>query len=234
MPTNPKKKYERFTTPVGTAVFPRLSEPDFKFKKDHGEYSVKLRLTKEEAEAILAKAEKVAEESYQEQVELHKGKTDSKGKAIVIQKAEPAYALDKDDNDQPTGYYLIAFKMNGGYTDKKTDEKKKLNVPMFDAKGKPIKVDVWGGSQIKVAYQITPYFAAADKKAGASFRLEAVQVIDLVTRGSGNASRFGFAQEEGYEHAEEKPEAAPEPFKDETAAPEGKPDDTTKKQRGNF
>jgi hypothetical protein len=231
MSTNPKKKYERFTTPVGTAVFPRLSEPDFKFKKDHGEYSVKLRLTKEEAEAILAKAEKVAEESYQEQVEAHKGKTDPKGKPIVIVKAEPSYALDKDDNDQPTGYYLIPFKMNGGYTDKKTGEKKKLTVPLFDAKGKPIKVEVWGGSQVKVAYQLTPYFAAADKKAGVSFRMEAVQVIDLVTRGSGNASRFGFAPEEGYEHQEVKEETPSEPFKDETPKTEV-PSDA--KARGNF
>ncbi len=214
-----KKNHPRYTTPVGVAVFPRLSEPDFKFKKDHGEYSVKLRLTEAEAKDILAKAEAVAEESYREQIEAHKGKLDKKGKPIVVLKAEPSYAIEMDDNKenpQPTGYYLIAFKMNGGYKDKKTGEKKKLTVPLFDAKGKACKVDVWGGSSIKVAYQITPYFAAADVKAGASFRLGAVQVIELVTRGSGNASRFGFSQEEGSFNAEDEKEATAGGFKDET------------------
>lgn len=199
--TNKKPRPPRHITPAGIAVFPRLTEPDFKFKKEHGEYSVKLRLPRDVAMKIIAAAEEVVEQSYRDQVAAHDGKKDKKGKPVEIKKADLSYQVELDDQQKETGNILIAFKANAGYTDAKTQEKKKLPIGLYDSKGKPTKVDIWGGSKIKVEYQIVPYFAPADLKAGASFRLLNVQVLDLVTKGMGGA---GFKEEEGSFVAEEK------------------------------
>ena len=63
----------------------------------------------------------------------------------------------------------------------------------FDPKDKII----WGGTEAKVAYQIIPYFVGSIG-AGVSLRLKAVQILSLVT-GEGNASSFGFKEEQGFE-----------------------------------
>jgi hypothetical protein len=208
----PKKvRLPKHLTPIGVAVFPRLKDPDFKFKKEHGEYSVKLRLPEAEARKIIALADAVAEESYRSEMAKADGKLDKKGKPIEVQKAEPSFEVELDDNKQPKGTILISFKMHGGWTDKKTGEKVKKSCPIFDSVGQDItgKVDVWGGSQLRVSYEISPYFAEADRKAGASFRMLAVQVVKLVTKGSGDASMFGFGKEDGFSAAEMPAEETP-------------------------
>jgi uncharacterized OsmC-like protein len=204
MSTETKKvRLPKHLTPIGVAVFPRLKDPDFKFKKDHGEYSVKLRLPEAEARRIIALAEAVAEQSYRDKCAELAGQLDKKGKPIEVNKAEPSYEVELDDNKQPKGTIIISFKMSGGFTDKKTGEKVKKRCPIFDSVGQEItgKVDVWGGSQLRISYEIMPYWTEADKKAGASFRLLAVQVIKLVTKGSGDASMYGFGKEDGFSAA---------------------------------
>lgn len=39
-----KRMFERITTPFGEAIYPKLTEPDTKFKAE-GEYSTKLRIS---------------------------------------------------------------------------------------------------------------------------------------------------------------------------------------------
>ncbi len=212
MSTDTKKvRLPRYNTPIGAAVFPRLKDPDTKFKKEHGEYSVKLRLPEADARKIIAQAEAVAEAAYREEMAKADGKLDKKGKPLEVKKSEPSFEVEMDDTQKPTGFIRIPFKMSGGWTDKKTGEKIKKACPIFDSVGQDItrKVDVWGGSQIRVSYEISPYFAEADRKAGASFRLLAVQVIKLVTKGSGDASMFGFGKEDGFTAAESSEETAP-------------------------
>ncbi len=217
--TNTKKvRLPKHLTGIGTAVYPRLKDPDFKFKKDHGEFSVKLRQPEAEAHKTIALAEEVAEQSYREKLAENQGKLDKKGKAIEIKKADLSYEVELDDNKKPTGNILINFKMSGGYTDKKTGEKIKKRCPIFDAVGQDItgKVDIWGGSQLRLSYEISPYYAEADRKAGASFRLLAVQVIKLVTKGTGDASMFGFGKEDGFSAAASQEQGATEETTTET------------------
>ncbi len=217
--TNTKKvRLPKHLTPIGVAVFPRLKEPDFKFKKEHGEYSVKLRLPEVEARAIIAKAEEVAEQSYREKSAELSGKLDKKGKPIEVQKAEPSFEVELDDQQKPKGTIIISFKMSGGWTDKKTGEKVTKTCPIFDSVGQDItkKVDVWGGSQLRLSYEIMPYWTEADRKAGASFRLLAVQVIKLVTKGTGDASMFGFGKEDGFSAAASQEQGATEETTTET------------------
>ena len=215
-----KPRLPKHLTPVGIAVYPRLKDPDFKFKKDHGEYSVKLRLPSVDALKIIALADAVAEQEYRTKLAEVDGKLDKKGKPIEINKADPSFEVELDDNQKPTGNIIIGFKMAGGYTDKKTAEKVKKTVPIFDSVGQDItkKVDIWGGSLLRVSYELAPYFAEADKKAGVSFRLQAVQVVKLVTKGSGDASAYGFgAVDGGFSAPDEAEETAATP----TEAPNG-------------
>jgi hypothetical protein len=209
----PKKvRLPKHLTDIGVAVFPRLKDPDFKFKKEHGEFTVKLRLADDKAAVIIAKAEEVAEQSYRDKAAEMAGKTDKKGNPIEVNKADVSYEVEFEDKPAADGSKvrkgttLITFKMSGGYTDKKTGEKIKKTCPIFDSEGLDItkKVDVWGGSQLRISYEIMPYWTEADKKAGASFRLLAVQVIKLVTKGSGDASMFGFGKEDGFKAAEQE------------------------------
>lgn len=228
----PKKvRLPKHLTDIGVAVFPRLKDPDFKFKKEHGEFTVKLRLPDAKAMAIVALADVVAEQSFRDKTAEMVGKTDKKGDPIVVKKADVSYEVEFEDKPAADGTKvrkgttLITFKMSGGYTDKKTGEKIKKTCPIFDAEGLDItkKVDVWGGSQLRISYEIMPYWTEADKKAGASFRLLAVQVIKLVTKGSGDASMFGFGKEDGYNAAEQAEQEATETKTTETPNAQAKP-----------
>jgi hypothetical protein len=72
---------------------------------------------------------------------------------------------------------------------------------VFDAKGTPMKdVQVWGGSEVKVAYVLRPFYTVM-VGAGVQAKLSAVQVIKLVTGGARDAGAYGFNEEDGYEAA---------------------------------
>src|SRR4051812_1627303 len=116
-----KPKKPRFVTPTGTAVFPRLNQPDTKFKAE-GRYSVKVRFTKEQAAPIIAKLEEAAKAEYDTRVAEYAGKVDKKGKPIEVNGPDTSFEIELDDNKQPTGNVLVNFGMNAQYTDKKTNE----------------------------------------------------------------------------------------------------------------
>lgn len=206
-----KPKRPKFVTATGTAVFPRVNTPDTKFNAN-GKYSLKLRQTQAQAAPIIAQLEAAAKAEYDAQVEAHKGKFDKKGKPIEINGPDTSYEIELDDNKQPTGNVLISFSMNAQYTDKKTNEVVKLKPSLVDAKGNPTNVEVWGGSKVKVCYELNQYFVAGTTTAGASCRLKAIQIIELVTKGQGmNGAAYGFKEEEGFtsEGADFTPETEP-------------------------
>ena len=49
-------------TPIGVAMYPKLTEPDYKFNTA-GVYSVKLQLTEEEAEPIITEIKEIKTEN---------------------------------------------------------------------------------------------------------------------------------------------------------------------------
>ncbi len=193
-----KPKKPRFITATGTAVFPRLNQPDTKFKAE-GRYSVKVRFTKEQAAPIIAKLEEAAKAEYDVRVVEMAGKMTNKGKPIEVKGPDTSFEVELDDNKQPTGNILVNFGMNAQYVDQKTKEVIKLKPSLVDAKGVPTNVEVWGGSKIKVCYEIKPYWVAGTYTAGASCGLRAVQIIELVTKGQGmNGAAYGFKEEDGF------------------------------------
>jgi hypothetical protein len=198
-----KKQYTKLTTPKGVASFPKLTKPETKV----GEKVVKPRFTcgvildesdpaTQKLVATLQGLLDAAVADYKAANPVAKGK-----KAPNLMPILPVRpAKDKEGNEIEGKIKIVA----------KTAATKKDGgprvVPLFDAKGKPVKFrpNVSGGSTVKMNFTASPY----DKpertgiEIGIALYLEAVQIIDLVEFGGGNAESFGFSAEDGYEAEE--------------------------------
>lgn len=211
-----KVKYYNGITPRGIAKFPRLNKPDTKFNAA-GVYSVKLVLSEEDAAPLKEAIDTEAQKAYEAAVEELK----KKGKATLAAKlklAEPSYTDVLDEDGEPTGQVEFNFKTNATFTTKEGEVVSK-HVTFFDAKGEKLggkkRPDVWGGTELKIAFTLMPYSNAATKTAGVSQRLNAVQILKLVSSGGGTAESYGFGKEDGYEASEAEEDS---PFADSEGA----------------
>lgn len=189
-----RKKLLRITTPKGVARYPWLSNPDVQFNTD-GVYKVNLLIPVEECADLCAKLDELAEESYKDAVS--KAKTPAIAKQI--KKAAPYSLFCDPQTGEETDKVEFKFKMNAKIKTA-TGEYKTMKPFAFDAKGNQVVVipNVYGGSVLKVNFSPSPYYAANNKSAGISLRMNAFQIIDLVTGGGGSAEGYGFGEEEGY------------------------------------
>jgi len=188
-----KVKNLRYTTPAGIAQYPYLTKPDTKFNPD-GEYKISVEIPGAAAQDIVT----FLDEQFAASVA--KAKKENPGKKI--KEGDVPYSVDDD-----SGKVTVRFKLKAKVTPKMGDPFEQRPA-LFDAKGKPIGADtkIGGGSKVKVAYELVPYYTAI-AGAGVSLRLKAVQVIDLVEFSGGASSEaYGFGEEEGYE-AEDTPAA---------------------------
>lgn len=192
-------------TPEGTALYPRLNEPDARFGEPR--YEVTVKFTGEEAEAIKAQLEALAVEALEQQQEV-----DAKFKKLKALASPLKEVLDEDGN-VIEGEYTLQCKAKAFIT---TNQGNTIpNKPaVVDAKKNPIDVAIWGGSKIKVAVQLIPFSTFGG---GLSARLKGVQVLELVTS-TGVAGMFGV--EDGYE-ADDSAKATTKP----TAKEEDEEDD---------
>ena len=165
---------------VGEAVYPHLTKPDVRFN-EYGEYKVTLKIGKQDASAMVKLFDQACEDS------LASAEKEAKGKKI---KAAPRPYKIEGDN------VFFKFKMRASGKNKKTNEMFTQRPSLFDAKKNPIPASqsIWGGSLMKVAYQLIPYHTPM-LGAGVSARLKAVQVLKLVEGQSQNI----FKEEDGFE-----------------------------------
>jgi len=190
-----KKRYLRFTTPVGTALWPHLNTPDTKFDKD-GSYSVNLILDKEETETIKTQLSKVLEEFI------------ATGESVSKKKAALPIKEDKDKEGNPTGNYQIKFKLRA--VGQSRGERWEQRPSLFDSQGIPLTEDIGNGSKIKVGAEVVPY-STAMAGTGVSLRLKAVQVIELQSANGGdNFDSWSFNKEEGFTTSGEQKEVTQE------------------------
>lgn len=190
-----KRTFQRWTTPAGIAVWPRLSTPDTKFKAE-GEYSLKLKFTGDIATSVRTQIKAFAKAGYEEMCR-REGKPklrvaglplgeDEDGNLIVTTKLK-AKVQSKDGT---------SFEQRPALFDAKG------NV-LIDGKGKTKLADlpsIGGGSVCKACVEVVPWFTPA-LGAGISLRLRGVQVITLVEYAaeSASAKSMGFTEEEqGY------------------------------------
>jgi hypothetical protein len=129
-----------------------------------------------------------------------------------------------DDEGNETGEVAFTFKRKASGVNKKTGKPWVAKVPLYDAAGKPVdrtKVQVWGGSEIKVAFELNPFYTDL-VGAGVSLRLVGVQIIKLVSGGERTAESMGFSAEDGYTYT---PDEFPSDSGDDAAPVSGDEDD---------
>lgn len=195
-----KKKIVKITSPKGVAVYPKLTKPDTKFKAE-GEYSIKLKLPQEAADALVAKLTPILEDFKK----TEKFQTTAKKVGLKKVKQLDWYKDVNDDEGNATGDVEMSFKAKASGKKKDGTEWKRGPVAVFDAKGTPLKdVQVWGGSEVKVSFSPMPWINPKGEY-GVKLGLEAVQVLRLVSGGNRDASDFGFGEEEGFTAEDEAP-----------------------------
>ena len=161
-------------TEVGKAIYPHLNKPDARFQKE-GVYKVTLELSPVNAKNLL--------KHIDDGIKL--ATKDSKSNKT----AQLPYKTDENGNMQ----FNFKCKASGV---SKTGQNWEQKPKVFDSKGTPISKDilVWGGTTMKVAYEIIPY-SNNMLGSGVSLRLKAVQVHELVSGGGASADSYGFKEE---------------------------------------
>jgi len=174
-----------WTTPIGKARYPHLSEPDTKFD-ENGSYHVALVLSNEEAQDLIDRLESRFNDEYAGFCRERKKNN--------LKQADLPYSPEEDDDGNPTGNMIFRFKMRAK-TSKGVDRRPLL----FDAKMKPMTELIGGGSRIRVSFEPSCWFVPA-LGVGMSLRLRAVQCVTLVEfGGSKDPQSLGFQVEEGFE-----------------------------------
>jgi Single-stranded DNA-binding protein, Bacteriophage T7 len=202
-----------FTSFKGTFKYPRLNEPDTKFKAE-GEYSVKLigRLDDPAVHAFVQKLMPLHEAAVKRAEGLIK-----KGKKLTV---NPLFNTVFDETtEEDTGEIEFTFKMaaSGEYKNgPKAGQKWSRKPGLFDAKGNAMvkAPSIWGGTVGKVSFEVgvdresgePGYFVPGTGACGLSLRLLAVQIIDLVSGGQRTAAAYGFGEEEGYSASDDTTE----------------------------
>lgn len=220
-----KKKNPTFTTPRGIFQYPKLNEPDFKYKEG-GEYGVKLVLSAEDAQPLIDKLTPLYDEA------IAAGEAEYAELPVATRKKTPFKTSDfytpvyDEESEEETGDVVFTFKMLASGTNKKTGKTWERKPVIFDAKGKPIPKPpaIWGGTEGKVNFEASPYFTVT-AGAGLSLRMNAVQILELVSGGMArSASAYGFGEEEGFDASDVEDE---ETDTEETAdSTEGDEEDT--------
>jgi hypothetical protein len=174
-----------YTSPKGTAVWPRIDTPDTKFDED-GLFSCKLHVSEGDFKAFEAQINKEVDAAY-------KAECSSQGKDKVrLAPSKPIRITDDGD------YEIFAKQKAKVHT--KSKGTLDFSVACYDSKGSKIDTPKIGsGSQLKMAVEVNTWFVPS-QGFGYTLRLRAVQVIDLVEYGGGEGTgSFGFGSEEdGY------------------------------------
>lgn len=187
------------TSPKGTAQWPKLSEPDFKFKAE-GEYSINLLLNPAEAEGFTEKVTGILQTYYKEQCATLRKSS--------LKMADLPWKNDTSKDGSETGLLRIKFSMKASWLNKDGSKGGERKPAIFDSKGGVFAGPVGGGSTVRVAADINPWYSPA-LGCGVSLRLRAVQVLELrAPSGPTNSAAYGFTtEEEGFVGGESLPDS---------------------------
>ena len=194
------EQLEAFTSPVGEAVFPWITRADTRFNAD-GVYKTQLSVPMEEAQAFIAKLEKVRND-FIATMDPVKQQTFNSVAVYEDEYSRPVFPADATDEQKDairaghvpelTGNVLFKFKLNARVTprDETKDSFTQSPIVVSAADGAAVEQPVYGGSAIRIKGQIAPYTNAMSKSVGITLRMKAVQVVDLVSGNGGGDSSF--------------------------------------------
>lgn len=178
-------KAKQYWSVVGTARYPKISEPDIhpEYAPAPGVYKCDIVVPADKAAPMVAFLDKAAAE----------GAAAGKPKRGT----EPSVAYEELDD----GTVLFKYKTKAGGVSQKTGKPWSKEVLVVDASNLPVTGDdrsFWTGSKVKVLFTAEPFFKSS-LVYGVSVRLEAVKLIDPVY-GSGpdltGAADFGGDDED--------------------------------------
>lgn len=180
---------EKFTTPVGTFMYPKLLEPDTKFHAG-GVYEVIIAMYVNDPEV-----QQLADflDKYMEQ---HKASLKAQAPNQKFKLVDTPW---KFEDANGIACFVLKAKSKASGIDKEGKPWSRKPA-MFDAQGKAVPHGqiqaMWSGTEGKVAFKAAPFWTAA-LGAGVTLRLEATQILKLVESGA-SASTHGFGSEEGW------------------------------------
>lgn len=232
-----KKKRERFTSPRGVCVYPRVDgKPDTKFDTG-GVWQVQLAYEGDTAEQFTAQIDKWMQKS----MAWAKDQDKFEGKKLIL--SDPPYQpeMERDKNnkiieDSPTGRTLVRFKLKATGTRKdKTTYAQHVTVLHADLTPFPDS-RVGGGTEGKVGYEVAPFAMpvtqGSDKgkiACGVSLKLRVLQVLKYVAWEGGNDPKtFDMEPEEGFTGSDEPVTTTTEDSEDEEQPAKATPKATVK------
>ncbi len=185
-----KIKNPRFTTPRGTAVFPRLNEPDYKFDSA-GMFTCKLAFDPEDDAVIKLKNE------LEELRDAEFKKFISENPKKKSFKVADVFSEELDEDGDPTGRILLNLKMKHKVTSKKNQKTYEFYPEIFD--GNNVKINnpphIGGGSILRGSFEAFGAGVDSSKTYHLSLRLLGVKILTL-KEGGRDASAFGFGDDE--------------------------------------
>ena len=173
----------QLTTPIGTAVYPKLVHPDTAFD-DAGVYNCKLHVTEEDYNEFKAKVDPLVEAAY-------KAECERQGKEVRKAASQPIRVTDN-------GEYEIFAKQKAKVVTR-NGETLEFSIPLFDSKVKPIRDEpkIGSGSKIRMSVTFNPWFVPS-QGFGYTLRLREAQVLELVEYSGGTKSSGFSAEADGY------------------------------------
>lgn len=194
------KKQKPVVSPKGTAIWPKLNEPDQYDESQDPEYKVTLAFDAEDkaVQGFLATIDEKCDTAFKEALE---DKTAAQRKKFT--QYVPYEKEEDNETGEETGRVLVKFKSKADIKDKRTGKMIRKTLPIFDARAaQPMKNPprIGNGSILKVASVFSnPWSNPSAKQAGASLYIQAVQLIELAEYGGQGGDAFGFGEEDGFE-----------------------------------
>lgn len=188
MALKPFKK--SIVTPVGVAIYPWLHEPDTRFGDPT--YKVNLRIEGEEAKIFLSNLKQIRDEAIEYLKQDNPKLTAENFKVPVVEATNEDGSVIENAWDVKTKAKAF-FKQKDGTLQPN-------NLTIVDSQKNPIgkETQIWGGSKLKVALSVGAVSTAI--YSGLMLRINGVQVLDLVSGGSGATNLFD--KEDGFVTAE--------------------------------
>lgn len=186
-----RKSFPNMATPKGIAGYIWAHKPSTKFDAE-GVFEATVTFEADDVAELREQMNKIANDFRDEKIAEAEGEKKGKLKRSTVKECgEPVF--DEDGNE--TGQVKIKFRQKRliKFKDGTTKEVKPW---VKDAKKNDTDAIPFAGSVVRVVFQPNPYYKADGNEFGTSMRFKGLQIIELVSGGTGGDSGAGLLDEE--------------------------------------